>query len=164
MDLSELWGITCQVLGYVAVFAVAGSGFYFAFRSRARWKTALIFTCSSLLLIGTCLALSLDMTIFLPSKMRGPAIPSPDGSHVAVVYWDLSGAIGFDHVNVLIRRKYSPFTVEVFRGISESPPSDPTVLWTDSRHLLISYQDRGKTSKCEPRGGSVAGIDVLCRE
>ncbi len=164
MDLSERWRITCQVLGYFAVFALAAVGLYFASRSKNRWKMTLILTCSSLLLIGTGLALWLDMTIFLPGRMRGPAIPSPDGSHVAVVYWDLSGAIGFDHVNLLIRRRYSPFAVEVFRGISQSPPSDPTVFWTDDRHLLVSYQDQGKTSKCESPAGQITGIEVLCRK
>jgi hypothetical protein len=164
MDSSERWRIACQMFAYAALFAISGVGFYLAFKARVRWIPGLLLACSSLLLIGTGLALWLDMALFSPSRMRGPAIPSPDGSHVVVVYWDLSGAIGFDHVNVLIRRKYSPFAVEVFRGISQSPPSDPIVLWTDDHHLLVSYQDRGKTSKCEPQANQVAGIDVLCRE
>ena len=164
MDLSERWRIACQVLGYVAVFATSGVGFYFAFKSKGRWIRGLLLACSGLLFIGTGLALWLDMTLFSPSRMRGPGIPSPDGSHIVVVYWDLSGAIGFDHVNVLIRRKYSPFAGEVFRGISQSPPGDPIVLWIDNHHLLVSYQDQGQTSKCEPQADQVAGIDVLCRE
>lgn len=164
MDLSERWMIACKWIEYIAVFALSGVGFYFVYRLQQRWKKVLIFICSSLLLIGTGIALWFDITFVWGARMRGPAISSPDHTHVAVVYWVMSGAIGFDHVYVSIRSRYSPFTTEVYRGIAQSPPGDPKVLWKDNHHLLISYWDQGKTTKCEPEVHQVAEVEVLCRE
>ena len=164
MDVSESWRIVCLTLGYVAVFAASGVGFYFAYRLGRRSKGFLLFASSSLVAIGSGLALWFDITFVEGCRMRGPAILSPDQTHVAVVYWVMSGAIGFDHVHVSIRNKHSPFATEVFSGIAQSPPGDPKVLWKDDHHLLISYWDQGKTTKCEQQALQVADIELLCQQ
>jgi hypothetical protein len=164
MDLSEHWRLACHALSYIAVFALCGAGFYFVYRVQRRWKAVLLFLGSSFLLVSTGVALWFDMTFIETSRMRGPSILSPDGTHVAVVYWDLSGAVGFDHVNVLIRNKHSSFATAVFRDKAQTPPDDPKVSWTDDHHLLISYWGGGKTSHCKPEANRVAGIELLCQE
>jgi hypothetical protein len=164
MDLSERWRLVCHALAYIAVFAMAGAGFFFAYKMQRRWKKGLLFSGNSVLLVVGGVALWLDMTVIETSRMRGPSIVSPDGTHVAVVYWDLSGAVGTDHVNVLIRRKNSPFATAVFRDEAQAPPDDPKVSWTDDHHLLISYWSDGTTSPCEPEANRVPGIELLCRE
>ena len=145
MDVSETWRIVGVGLAYVCAFVLSGSGFYFSFRLSRRWKGLLLFACSVVLVIGSGLALWFDAVFVETSRMRGPAIPSPDRSHVAVVYWVMSGAVGPDHVYVSIRNKYSPFATEVFKGTAQNPPHDPEVFWKDDHHLLISYWNRGKS-------------------
>ena len=125
MDLSERWRLACQVLGYIAVLGLAVGGFYFVYKVKRGWRAVILFGATSLLLSGTGLALWFDVTFVRTSRMRGPVIPSPDGTHVAVVYWDLSGAVGVDHVNVLVRKEHSPFATEVFRGMAQAPPDEP---------------------------------------
>lgn len=96
--------------------------------------------------------------------MHGPAIPSPDGKRVAVVFWIMVGAVGFDHAHVVVRSWYSPFTTEAFTGLAQDPPPDPTVSWRDNGHLLISYSEKGATKPCETGPEKVSGIEVLCQE
>jgi hypothetical protein len=164
MDVSESWRLACLSLEYALAFGLSGAGFYFALRLGRRWRKFLLFACSSLLLIGSGLALWFDITFVEGSRMRGPAVLSPDGSHVAVVYWVMSGAVGFDHVYVSIRSKHSPLTTEVFRGIAQVPPDDPKVIWKDAHHLLISYWEKAEITKCEPQTHQVPGVEVLCQE
>jgi hypothetical protein len=164
MDVSERLRIVCLALEYIAAFSLSGVGFYFASRLRRRWKRFLLFACSSLFVIASGLVLWFDIAFVEGSRMCGPAILSPNEIHVAVVYWVMSGAIGSDHVHVSIRKKDSLFLTEVFSGMAQNPPDDPKILWKDDHHLLISYWDRGETTKCEPQTVQIAGIEVLCQE
>jgi len=96
--------------------------------------------------------------------MHGPAISSPDGKHIAVVYWIMAGAAGFDHVHVVVRPRYSPFTKEVFAGLAQDPPNDPTVSRKDNNHILVSYSENGTTEPCGNAINKVDNIEVQCRE
>ena len=164
MDVSESWRLILLGFEYVFAFGLAGTGFYFAMRRDRRWKRFFLFACSSLVLIGSGSALWFDMTFIEGSRMRGPAVLSPDRSHVAVVYWVMSGAVGFDHVYVSIRNKHSPFATEVFRGMAQTPPEDPKVIWKDAHHLLITYWERGEIAECAPQAHQVPDVEVLCQE
>jgi hypothetical protein len=162
MDLSEQWTIAWQVSGYVLFFAICGLSFYLASRVRRVWlRTAAAAIGVILLGIGG-LALWFDFTFVRGSRMRGPAISSPDGKHVAVVYWIMAGAVGFDHVHVVVRSRYSPFTKEVFAGLAQDPPNDPAVSWRDASHILVSYSEAGSTEPCGNE--KVDNIEVQCRE
>lgn len=164
MDLSEQWRMLLNVSGYALFFGICGSCFYHAYRVQRRWIR--VFSAAvGIVLVGICgLALWFDLTFVSGTRMRGPAIPSPDGRHVAVVYWIVSGAIGFDHVHVAIRSRYSPFPSEVFSGFAQDPPNDPTVSWKDDHYLLISYSEKGTTKPCEPASKAKENIRVMCQE
>jgi hypothetical protein len=81
-----------------------------------------------------------------------------------VVYWIMAGAIGFDHVHVVVRIRYSPFTTEVFTGLAQAPPNDPTVSWKDDGHLFISYPEKGTIRPCEPGANRTKDVEVMCQE
>jgi hypothetical protein len=120
MDLSEQWRIVWEISGYVLFFAICGFVFYLTRRVR-RWWLRIVATATGILLLGIGgLALWFDMVFVSGSRMRGPAISSPDGKHVAVVYWVMVGAVGFDHVHVVVRSRLSPFTTEVFTGLPKA--------------------------------------------
>ena len=164
MDLSELGRILLNVSGYALFFAICGSCFFFAYRVHRRWLRV-VSAAVGIVLVGIGgLALWFDLTFVSGTRMRGPAIPSPDGRHVAVVYWITSGAIGFDHVHVAVRPRYSPFTSEVFSGFAQDPPNDPAVSWKDDNYLLISYSEKGTTKLCEPALKVTENIRVMCQE
>jgi hypothetical protein len=163
MDLSEQWGLLCEIGGYVLFFAVCGFVFYLVYRVRRQWLR-IVLAAAGILLIGIGgLALWFDLAFVNGAKMRGPAVRSPDGKHVAVVYWIMVGAVGFDHVHVGVRSRHSPFTTEVFTALAQNPPYDPTVSWQDDRHLLISYSDNGATKPCQTDSKKMDDIEVLCR-
>ena len=164
MDLSEQWRIIWNASGYVLFFAICSSCFYATYRVQRQWlrvRSAAV----GIILVGIGgLALWFDLTFVSGTRMRGPAIPSPDGRHVAVVYWIMVGAVGFDHVHVAVRSRYSPFTSEVFSGFAQDPPNDPTVSWKDDNHLLISYSENGTTKPCEPVSKEAENVHVMCQE
>ena len=164
LDLSEWWRTLWQVSGYVLFFAICGFCFYLTYRLQRRWLRVGMAALGILLAGIGGLALWFDLTFVCGSRMRGPAIPSPDGRHVAVVYWIMSGAVGFDHVHVAVRSRYSPLTTEVFAGLAQDPPNDPTVTWTDGSHLQISYSEKGTAKPCDPGTNRVRTIEVMCQE
>jgi hypothetical protein len=164
MDISEVLEATLHALYYLAALAVLSAAGYFAFRSRRLWLRIVLGVFSTLLVAVTAFALWFDFYLMAGTTMRHRPIYSPDRKHVAVVSWTLSGAIGFDHVHVRVRSLYSPFATEVFTGFAQSPPDDPEVVWTDDKHLLISYWKDGEITKCERQGGGIRGVEVMCRE
>lgn len=164
MDLSELWRVFLQVGGYVLFFAICGLCFYLTYRLHRRWLR-IVLAAVGILLVGIgSIALWFDLTFVNSFTMRGPAIPSPDGRYVAVVYWLTPGALGSDHVHVEVRSRYSPFTTEVFTGFAQDPPNDPNVSWIDRNHLLISYSEKGTIKPCEPKTNTVKTIEVMCQK
>jgi hypothetical protein len=164
MDLSGQWRVLAQVSGYVPLFAICGFCFYLTYRLQRRWLRIVVAAVGSLLVGMGAFALGFDFTFVSSFRMRGPSIPSPDGRHVAVVYWITPGALGFDHVHVEVRSRYSPFTTEVFTGLAQAPPNDPIVRWRDPSHLLISYSEKGTTKPCEPKASRIETIEVMCQE
>jgi hypothetical protein len=164
MDLSEQWRICLEILGYVLFFAICGFVFFLTRRVR-RWWLRIVVTAAGILLLGIGgLSLWFDIVFVSGSRMRGPAMSSPDRKHVAVVYWVMAGAVGFDHVHVVVRSRPSPFTTEVFTGLAQDPPNDPTVSWTDNDHLLISYSEKGTTRPCDAGAKRAANTEVMCQE
>ena len=164
MDLSEQWGLFREIGGYVLFFTICGFVFYLVYRVRRQWLR-IVLAAAGLLLIGIGgLAVWFDVVFVNGTRMRGPAVPSPDGRHVAVVYWIMAGAIGFDHVHVVVRSRQSPFTTEVFTGYAQNPPFDPTVSWQDNRRLLISYSEKGTTQRCQTNSKNAGDFEVLCQE
>jgi hypothetical protein len=164
MDLSEQWRLLSGIGGYVLFVAICGFVFYRAYRVRRQWLRIAL-GAAGILLIGIGgLAIWFDLEFVAGSRMRGPAIPSPDGKHVAVMYWIMAGAVGFDHVHVLLRSHHSPFTTEVYTGLAYNPPDDPTVSWQDNRRLLISYWQKGDTKACVTGSKKADDIEVLCQE
>lgn len=164
MDLSEQWRLLCEIGGDVLFFAICGFVFYLVHRVPRQWLR-IVLAAVGILLIGIGgLAIWFDLEFVAGSRMRGPAIPSPDGKHVAVVYWIMAGAVGFDHVHVVVRSRHSPFTAEVYTGMAQNPPDDPTVSWQDNHRLLISYSEKGDTKPCETGSKSALNIEVLCQE
>jgi hypothetical protein len=164
MDLSEQWRIVCQIGGYVLFFAICASCFYLTYRVQRRWLRVLAAGAGILLLGIGGLALWFDLTFVSGTRMRGPALPSPDGKHVAVVYWIMVGAVGSDHVHVVVRSRFSPFTKEVFAGLAQNPPDDPAVSWKDKANLLISYSEEGAVKPCGKGSKAVEDIEVSCQE
>jgi len=164
MDLSEEWRIAIKGLEYVVAFGMVGGGFYLAYRLRRRWMRFLIFGSSTFVAVVVGLALWFDLSFVEGSRMRGPILLSPDGRHVAVVYWVMSGAVGTDQVHVSVRTRHDPFATEVFAGMAQSPPNDPDIRWTDDHHLLISYWKQGKVTECQPEGFTNDGVAVMCQE
>lgn len=164
MDLSEQWRLLCEIGGYVIFFAICGFVFYLVYRVRRQWLR-IVLAATGLLLIGAGgLALWFDVVFVNGTRLRGPAVPSPDGKHVAVVYWIMAGAVGFDHVYVAVRSRHSPFTREVFSGFAQNPPYDPTVSWQDNRRLLISYSEQGATKPCKANSNNADDVEVFCQE
>jgi hypothetical protein len=164
LDISEVLPIVGEVIVYIVAFTVSISGFYFALRVRKRWLRYSTIPLSAFLFAATSLSLWFDLYFIAGTTMHRPAIYSPDGKHVAVVNWIMSGAIGFDHVHVSVRSRYSPFAEEVFTGIAQAPPGDPEVTWTDSHHLLVSYWAKGPIRRCAPPPAQPRDIEVLCQE
>jgi hypothetical protein len=164
MDLSEQLRILWQVSGYVLFFAICGFCFYLSHRTQRPWLRVVVAGVGIVLVGIGGLALWFDLVFVSSTRMRGPAISSPDGKHVAVVYWVMVGAVGFDHVHVVVRSRLNPFTTEVFTGLAQDPPNDPTVSWTDNGHLLISYSEKGTTRACEAGAKRAANIEVMCQE
>jgi hypothetical protein len=164
MDLSEQWRLLYEIGGYVLFFAICGLAFYLVYRVRRQWLRIAL-AAAGMLLIGIGgFALWFDLVFVSGARMRGPAVPSPDGKYVAVVYWITVGAVGFDHVHVAVRSRHSPFTTEVFTGFAQNPPEDPTVSWQDDRRLLISYSEKGAMKPCHTDSKKMNDIEVLCRE
>lgn len=164
MDLSEQWRILWHVSSYVLFFAVCVSCFYLTNRIRRGSFRILVAAMGAILLGIGVFSLWFDLAFVRGTRMRGPAIPSPDGKHIALVYWIMVGAVGFDHVHVVVRSRYSPFTEEVFTGLAQAPPNDPTVSWKDSKHLLVSYSENGTTKPCTEGSNHVDDIEVQCQE
>jgi hypothetical protein len=164
MDISELLDVILQALCYLAGFGLLLAALYFAYRSHRSWLRIVLSVCCIFRIAIIGLALWFDFYLLAGSTMRHAPIYSPDRKHVVLVSWTLSGAIGFDHVHVRLRSRYSPFAKEVFTGMAQSPPDDPEVVWTDDHHILISYWKDGVIKRCDGSSQNTLGVDVMCRE
>jgi hypothetical protein len=158
MDISEIW----DNLPYVVAPAIALTLGLMAFRMKRRWVRFSAFAVSLVLFLLAGLTLALQAYVLINSTARRPNVISPDGKHVAVTRWLLSGAIGCDHAYVSIRSRFSPIAKGV--DFECAPPAEPRVQWLDDHHLLITYWEMGEVAACSPGPDRIKGIQVLCRE
>ena len=159
-DISEVWN-SC---GYLVAPAIASVLLCASLKIHRRWLRIASSGISVLLLLVSGIVLFMGAYFDISDTMRIPNLISPDGKHVAVVTWTLVGAVGFDHVHVKVRHRYSPFAKEVETGLAQQPPEDPVVRWIDSKSLLISYWKNGQISPCDLNRRTVEGITILCQQ
>src|ERR1035441_1377404 len=135
MDISEIW----NHLGYLAPPIVALILFVLSRRIPHKWVRIPARVGSIMLFLIAGFVLFIDGCELITATARRPGIISPDGKHVALTYWVLVGAVGFDHVHISVRSRYNPAATEVFTGLANNTPNDPEVRWLDDHRLLISY-------------------------
>jgi hypothetical protein len=158
MDISEVLGTTVNALFYFAVLGCVFAGLYFAFRSRRVWLFIVVAFCSIFLEDRW-----IEFSRMAVMTVHHAPIYSPDRKHVAIISWTLSSDSRGYNVHVRLRSRYSPFATEVFTGIVQNP-SYPEVLWTDDKHLLVSYPKEGGIERCQKPLGAIQGVEVTCRE
>ena len=144
MDISEVLGTTVNALFFFAGLGCVFAGLYFAFRSRRLWLFIVLALCSIFFVDATWV----DFSRMAVMTMRHAPIHSADRKHVAIISWTLSSDSRGYNVHVRLRSRYSPFATEVLTGTAQNP-SFPEVLWTDDKHLLVSYPKDGRIEKCQ---------------
>lgn len=134
MDVSEIWP-------FVKMVAVLGGiAFWLARRVSSGWVRiparvlAAGTTTVSLVLLLLLAALGQDCSV------RAPALWSPDGEHVALLWWGTQGALGPDGAKVSVRPRGGWTAKLVFRGAGWAG-SAPEVRWLDNTRLEIRYWD-----------------------
>ncbi|MEP7366266.1 MAG: hypothetical protein ABI972_23660 [Acidobacteriota bacterium] len=160
MDISEVWPFAT-----LAALAVMG---WIAFRAgrrlRSRWLRVPVRIAGSVSSVaGLCLLVFLSV-LDLNCTVRTPAVPSPDGMHVALRSYAEQGALGADYASISLRRTWYPRADEVFFGAGWVDRSgknhDPAVRWLDSSHLEIRHIDAGvRENRC---GQRVDGVEIVC--
>jgi len=94
-------------------------------------------------------------------------LPSPDGWHVAVLSFSLSGVFDSDFATVSVRHWWSPFARRVYRGpgqwdFKNREPRSPIVRWLDNKHLSIDLAP-GFTHGCLEEWVQPGGdVEVQC--
>jgi hypothetical protein len=120
IDISEVW----NNLGFLLALVVALFLLFMALRVPKKWIRIPAIGFGALFVVIAGLALLLDGYFLLASTARRPGLVSPDGKHVAVVRWDLVGAVGLDHVHVSIRSRFAQLQL---RCLQISPTTPPTI-------------------------------------
>ena len=119
---------------------------------RLRLARALLATGFAILLVLMAFA-NLFFVRFAPRE-RGQRAWSPDGKHVAMLRYELHGALGDDRVMLMIRHAWSPFGQESYLGPRVG--SDPRIRWLDGHRLSIDTQ----SPTC---GQQLASISIVCQ-
>ncbi len=166
IDITDLWRfLTFALLPFLPLLSLIFSG-----GIRLRWARISVKAIGSLLLIPTGLFF-LGMCVFESAGVRhAPPLYSPDGKHVALLWFALQGALGDDYGTVDLRRSWIPFAENVYSGLGnwgfDLRPASPEVRWLDNSRLLIRYWDdrtkgdgRGGPPLCKERA---ATIQVVC--
>ncbi|MBK7930185.1 MAG: hypothetical protein IPJ98_22750 [Bryobacterales bacterium] len=155
MDVSEIW----PFVTIAAVVVLGGIAFWLARRVRSGWvRIPARLLAAGTTTVSLCLLL-LFASLDSACTVRGPAIWSPDGGHVALLRWDVQGAFGADAATVSVRPRDGWTSVWVFyvAGVAEMSPE---VRWLGNARLEIRYWDaRVYRHRC---GERVEGVEIVC--
>jgi hypothetical protein len=119
---------------------------------RLRFVRALLATAFAILLI--VMAFTSVFFIRFTPRERAQRAWSPDGKHVALLRYELHGALGDDRAVLVIRHAWSPFGEERYLGPREN--SGPRITWLDNHRLSINMQSRA----C---GQRLASVSIVCQ-
>jgi hypothetical protein len=167
MDISQVVGFS----KFLLTVAVSWAILRIARPIRHRWLRISIRTIVSLLFVCSVILVFFLLIVQAGCTKSAPPIYAPDGRHVAILHYALQGALGDDYAIVDLRRRWTPWAENVYRGLGawdfkHERASEPEVRWIDSSHLLIRFVDdrignegRGGRATCLSQAGAV---QIVC--